>query len=242
MVTRQHILSEIRRTAAANGGRALGKARFQAETGIRETDWSGRYWTSWTQACMEAGFEPNAMQAPHPVEYLLHSLASLTSELGHFPTVAELTMKRRSDSSFPSSKTFDRIGGRAERIQRLNDYSAHHPEFTDVCNICTPLLETASDVPYEDDDSADSDQFGFVYLMKSGRYYKVGRSACAEKRAYEVQLVLPEELKLIHKIKTDDPVGIEAYWHSRFADRRLRGEWFNLSAQDIPAFRRRAFM
>jgi len=86
------------------------------------------------------------------------------------------------------------------------------------------------------------EQFGFVYLMKSGRFYKIGRSTCAEKRAYEVQLVLPEELTLVHKIKTDDPVGIEAYWHSRFADRRLRGEWFDLKADDVRAFRRRTFM
>jgi hypothetical protein len=78
--------------------------------------------------------------------------------------------------------------------------------------------------------------------MKSGKYYKIGKSVSAEKRAYEIQLQLPEELKLIHKIKTDDPSGIETYWHRRFADKRLRGEWFDLTRQDIAAFRRRKFM
>jgi hypothetical protein len=53
------------------------------------------------------------------------------------------------------------------------------------------------DGPSSDDLGAYQSQpevLGFVYLMKSGRYYKIGRSVCAEKRAYEVQLVLPEEL------------------------------------------------
>jgi hypothetical protein len=43
-MTKGHILSEIRRTAAANGGVPLGVRRFFAETGVKESDWHGRFW------------------------------------------------------------------------------------------------------------------------------------------------------------------------------------------------------
>ena len=78
--------------------------------------------------------------------------------------------------------------------------------------------------------------------MKSGRFYKVGRSNSAGRREYELAIQLPERATKIHEIRTDDPVGIEEYWHKRFESRRKNGEWFELNASDIKAFRRRKFL
>lgn len=86
------------------------------------------------------------------------------------------------------------------------------------------------------------DEFGYVYLLKSARYYKIGRSNAVGRRERELAIQLPERATVVHSIKTDDPVGIEFYWHRRFEERRKNGEWFELTPQDVAAFKRRKFM
>ena len=42
-MTRAHILAEINRAAAMNGGKPLGLGKFFAETGIKQTDMNGEW-------------------------------------------------------------------------------------------------------------------------------------------------------------------------------------------------------
>ena len=58
---RQHILDEIKRTAAENGGVPLGRSRFLQAIGIKPSDWEGRHWVRWGDAVTEAGFSPNRL-------------------------------------------------------------------------------------------------------------------------------------------------------------------------------------
>ena len=86
----------------------------------------------------------------------------------------------------------------------------------------------------------DSAGNGYVYLFKHGsrREYKIGRTNNAIRREGEIAIELPEAVQPVHVIKTDDPSGVEMYWHRRFAEKRKKGEWFELNAADVAAFKR----
>jgi len=77
---------------------------------------------------------------------------------------------------------------------------------------------------------------GYVYLLRSGRRYKLGKSTDPSRRYCEVLLELPDETHQVHTIPTDDPTGIERYWQERFAPKRIRNtEFFTLDASDVQA-------
>jgi hypothetical protein len=238
-VTKERILAEIRRTAEANGGTALGVARFAAETGIQQHDWRGRYWARWSDALAEAGFEPNRLQQPYADEHLLGSLVAEVRRLGRMPTTAELRLRRREDKSLPDAKVFERFGPKATWPRRIADYCSDHPEDADVLGIVAPLIEDAE--VEEEGSTPEHGQDGYVYLLKSGHHYKIGKTFDVGRRRYDLAIHLPEPVAEVHVIATDDPGGIERYWHDRFADRRKNGEWFELSAADVAAFKRRRF-
>ena len=238
---KQHILREIQRTAKANAEVPLGREKFIQETGIKESDWSGIHWARWGDAVREAGFTPNELQSAHDEDHLLEKYVGLIRELGRIPVAAELKLKRRSDPSFPSHNTFGRFGTKKQRIEKAIEFCHNRGDLDDVVRICQSQMTAQRTDADEDCESVDA-EFGFVYLIQSARFFKIGKTNALGRREYELKIQLPEKTKTVHSIRTDDPTGIEAYWHKRFESRRKNGEWFELSRADVIAFKRRKFM
>jgi hypothetical protein len=232
------ILAEIIRTAKANGGSPLGVRRFHAETGIAPAEWLGKFWARWSDALAEAGYRPNQLQGALADEEILEKLADLARELQRFPVAMEIRLRARRDPDFPWHNTVSRLGRKGELARKLFEFSIARKD-NEVAEICRPLVEkAASDLASSPPAGAAS--VGYVYLVQHGkrREYKIGRTNNPIRREGEISLQLPEQLDPLHYIKTDDPAGVEAYWHQRFATKRKKGEWFGLTQADVAAFRR----
>jgi len=238
-MNKDHIIGEIRRTAKVNRGVALGWRRFEKETGIRYYDWFGQFWTRWGDAVREAGIEPNRMSEAYDDGFLLEQLALLTRRLGRVPIQGDLLLAARKDPTFPSAKVFRRLGSKPERAARVISFCESHPGHEDVACLWRQVPVAGQPTDAENAGSMPA-ALGYVYLLKHGarREYKIGRTNNPVRREGEIEIQLPEKLQPIHYIKTDDPAGVENYWHSRFASKRKEGEWFALTAQDVRSFKR----
>jgi len=234
---RERILHEIDRLAKGGDGRPPGKAVFERETGITESAWRGVYWARWGDALIEAGYEPNKLNAPIDAELLLEKLALAVRRFQKLPTVAELRMYCRADPGFPAHSTLDnRFKSRAQMWLCVRDWVLRHDGYEDIRALFNSLEDSSA---AKSERSAQKE--GFVYLIRSGGHFKIGRSDELERRIKEIRTAMPDTATLEHSIRTDDPPGIEAYWHRRFADRRANGEWFKLTPQDVAAFKRRKY-
>ena len=233
---RDEIISEIRRLAALSG-QPPGQRLFAKETGIAEHQWRGRYWPRWGDALLEAGFEPNKWNGRGDSSDVLSGLIAACRHYGRLPTGSELEVLRRAEPSVPHPSVIKRhFGRRSDMIVALAQYAAADTTLSDIA----AMLPDQADAALQPRPPSKSIE-GFVYLIKSGDFYKIGRSDELERRVKEIRVALPDKAELVHSIRTDDPPGIEAYWHRRFAERRANGEWFKLTSIDVSAFRKRKF-
>ncbi len=239
MISKQEILAEIKRTTELNDGKPLGMGRFEKETSIKPHEWE-RYWARFSDAVKEAGFEPNSLQVAYTDEFLLEKLISLIRKLNKFPTNREIKIEARNNNDFPSQGAFGRYS-KQELVMKVIEYCNDKLDYEDILELCKSIVVEKSNYEEEYAGEIDSNQvLGEVYLYKHGNRneYKIGKSKDCVQRGKELKVQMPEDLKLIHVIKTDDPSGIEAYWHRRFVDKRKNGEWFDLNSSDIKAFKR----
>lgn len=234
-MNKQDILNAIRETAKQNNGKPLGKGRFEKATGITSWEW-GQHWARFGDAQKEAGFTPNQLQSAHADDFIIEKLIGLIRKLGTFPTLREIVVERHNDPELPSFQVFQRLGTKAELADKILDYCKDKSGFNDVSEVCQNVLRNVAK-PENSDEPTTAQIIGEVYLCKSGRHFKIGKSTDFDRRISEIKM--PHKAEEIHRIKTDDPSGVEAYWHKRFTEKRMNNsEWFDLNSADVKAFKR----
>ena len=83
---------------------------------------------------------------------------------------------------------------------------------------------------------------GYVYLIKSGQHYKIGKTNDFQRRFNELKILLPLPAEKIHIIRTNNCQSLEKYWHNRFYEKNTNGEWFLLSENDVSEFMENDFI
>ena len=153
-------------------------------------------------------------------------------------------MLHQRNRDFPAIITLRRrLGNKLEMVSKVLAYCRESEGWADVIDICLQCqLSLQKSAPQDDKWVESASKTGHVYLLKHGKEYKIGKSTDASRRYKEIRTQMPYMTEEVHVIETDDPKGIEAYWHNRFKDKKLKGEWFKLSAADVKAFKKRKFM
>lgn len=249
MFTKEEIIKALQKCAKDNGGKTPGEHNFYeyAEIGIYDLHKLG--WANWRELVLDAGLIPNKFdKTKYNHEQLCELFIEAIREKGRLPTRGELEVKHHKDSNFPDASTFYKKLGlvlTGDLATNLLEYVKGKQKYKDISTICNSFLETLSKNTMTEDSHL-QDFIGYVYLLKSrlgnATAYKIGKASDPERRVLELNQPSNEQT-LIWKIKTDDPAGIEEYWHKRFESKRLypnraKDEWFKLKPSDVKAFKR----
>jgi hypothetical protein len=72
---------------------------------------------------------------------------------------------------------------------------------------------------------------GFVYFVRCGQLYKIGRAKNLKQRMAGIQF--PEKPRLIKAVHCLGYGFLEKALHALFAHKRTHGEWFSLSEEEV---------
>lgn len=75
---------------------------------------------------------------------------------------------------------------------------------------------------------------GIMYLLKCNGLYKIGiTTQSPKKRIKKLQTGNAYIISLVYYKSCSNYLKMEKYFHNKFADKRLVGEWFALDNKDI---------
>lgn len=78
---------------------------------------------------------------------------------------------------------------------------------------------------------------GYVYVVRADNgLVKIGMALNWHLRIQQLNSALPYELEVLHVVECDEPRRLERTLHERYAEKRVRREWFRLSDADLECF------
>lgn len=246
MTQKNDFLALLKAAAEENDGRPLGESQFYRQTGLTRKDlWVAGYDT-YGAACEAAGLRANTLVRRMSDDDLFRPLAALTHKLGKFPPMGAFKVARTRDTNFPSWEAFkhrERRGPESSLRNALLAWCRKINEFSDVGEI---LGSTPTSSPKPQRAATRQVVNGHVYLMRygsGGAVYKIGSTDNVLRRHAQLNMMTPQDMRIVHAISTDDPQGIERYWLERFEPKRLEGkkELFRLTPDDVAAFKSRKY-
>ena len=219
----------------------IGLKAFLDETGIKENWLRIQPWYSgWNSLLAELGLNTKSFGVVRSsVPNIVMAVANLIVRDSLWPTQDALARERKRDDLFPSLKVIRPLRKTGELARLIVQLGSTDPNFAAAALLAAPHAAQLA----QDTSVLSSERItGYVYMLRSGSHYKIGKSKDPSRRWREIRLELPEETHQVHSIPTDDPTGIEAYWHHRFKEKRVRNtEFFKLDGSDILAFKRRTY-
>ena len=247
MTKKNDFLALLIAAAEGNGGKPPGESQFFRQCGLTRRDlWAAGYDT-YGAACEAAGLRANTFSVPRMSDDdLFRPLAALARAMGKFPPTGAFNVARKRDTNFPGLAAFkrrERQGPELSLREALLAWCRKTNEFSDVSEL---LGLTTTSSPKQQRTATRQVVNGHVYLMRygsGGAVYKIGLTDNVSRRHAQLNMMAPQDVRIVHTIPTDDPQGIERYWHERFEPKRLEGkkELFRLTPDDVAAFRSRKY-
>jgi hypothetical protein len=245
-ISRDEMIAFVQRSARANGNRPLGERAFFADTCLNRRDLWDVGVRSYGDLCELAGYSRNRLQTQLEPNRLLEALAVLTAEIERYPDHTDREIARRKNNAFPSYEAYRTAQSKNGPLaNQLLEWCRTRPAHAAAHRIVKEYVSRQDTAPASAHRRGKV-VTGYVYLMRygtRGRKYKIGKSEDPPRRHSQISGMVPQELSIVHVIETDDPIGIEKYWHQRFDEKLVtnKKEIFQLEPGDIAAFKRRKY-
>lgn len=247
MLTNNEVTKKLRQCAEERGGKTPSEKIFYEYAGIGIHNLKKLGYSNYGELVKDAGLVPNKFDKTKYNNKQLCKLFILAiRKKGKWPTRGDLDVLHNKTSSFPDSSTFYKSLGlvkTGDLARKIIEYIHKRKGYNDIVSICDSNLEKLEDRNGIPDKDIQGRKHGWVYLLKStllhSTVYKIGKTNDLRRRVIELNQPSNDQ-ELIHPIETDDPEGIESYWHKRFDNKRYKNkkEWFLLKPYDIQSFKR----